>query len=57
MVFNVRGKDFGYGYNAATKVYEDLLKAGVVDPAKVRGDSGEGFLLKVDWWWDVATER
>ena len=50
MVFNVRGKDFGYGSNAATK-------AGVVDPAKVRGDSGEGFLLKVDWWWDVATER
>mmetsp|Transcript_20484 Transcript_20484/g.36793 ORF Transcript_20484/g.36793 Transcript_20484/m.36793 type:complete len:613 (-) Transcript_20484:88-1926(-) len=35
VVFNCRGKDFGYGYNAATKVYEDLLKAGVVDPAKV----------------------
>ncbi len=25
----------GYGYNAATDVYEDLVKAGVVDPTKV----------------------
>jgi chaperonin GroEL len=24
-----------YGYNAATNVYEDLVKAGVVDPTKV----------------------
>jgi len=28
------GKD-GFGYNAATDVYEDLLAAGVIDPAKV----------------------
>mmetsp|Transcript_88366 Transcript_88366/g.279627 ORF Transcript_88366/g.279627 Transcript_88366/m.279627 type:complete len:611 (-) Transcript_88366:256-2088(-) len=35
VIFNVRGKDFGFGFNAATKAYEDLLKAGVVDPAKV----------------------
>jgi len=28
------GKD-GYGYNAKTDVYEDLIKAGVIDPAKV----------------------
>jgi len=28
------GKD-GYGYNARTDVYEDLLKAGVLDPTKV----------------------
>ncbi len=28
------GKD-GYGYNAATDTYEDLLAAGVIDPAKV----------------------
>ncbi|MBC7531003.1 MAG: chaperonin GroEL [Oligoflexus sp.] len=28
------GKD-GFGFNAATEVYEDLLKAGVLDPAKV----------------------
>jgi chaperonin GroEL len=27
--------DFGYGYNAATDVYEDLLKTGVIDPCKV----------------------
>lgn len=27
--------NFNYGYNAATEVYEDLIAAGVVDPAKV----------------------
>jgi len=25
----------GWGYNAATEVYEDLIKAGVIDPTKV----------------------
>ena len=28
-------KDSNYGFNAATEVYEDLVKAGVIDPAKV----------------------
>eukprot|EP00177_Eucheuma_denticulatum_P005056 GFKZ01009218.1.p1 GENE.GFKZ01009218.1~~GFKZ01009218.1.p1 ORF type:complete len:591 (+),score=113.46 GFKZ01009218.1:209-1981(+) len=28
-------KDFEYGYNAATDEYENLVKAGVLDPAKV----------------------
>jgi chaperonin GroEL len=28
-------KDPNYGFNAATEVYEDLVKAGVIDPAKV----------------------
>ncbi len=28
-------KDKNYGYNAATDVYEDLVKAGVIDPTKV----------------------
>ncbi len=28
-------KDNNYGYNAATGVYEDLVKAGVIDPTKV----------------------
>jgi chaperonin GroEL len=28
-------KDHSYGFNAATEVYEDLVKAGVIDPAKV----------------------
>jgi chaperonin GroEL len=28
-------KEVGYGYNAATDVYEDLVKAGVIDPTKV----------------------
>ena len=28
-------KTFGFGYNAETNEYEDLLKAGVIDPTKV----------------------
>jgi len=28
-------KDRNFGYNAQTEVYEDLVKAGVIDPAKV----------------------
>jgi chaperonin GroEL len=28
-------KDGGYGYDAATGVYCDLFKAGIIDPAKV----------------------
>jgi chaperonin GroEL len=31
----VRGLQFGYGLNAATGEYEDLIKAGIIDPAKV----------------------
>ena len=29
------GKDANYGYNASTDVYEDMVKAGVIDPTKV----------------------
>jgi chaperonin GroEL len=28
-------KEANYGYNAATGAYEDLVKAGVIDPTKV----------------------
>src|SRR5581483_12010602 len=28
-------KDKDFGYNAATETYEDMVKAGVIDPAKV----------------------
>jgi chaperonin GroEL len=36
VVQNVRaGKGGAYGYNAATDTYEDMVKAGVVDPTKV----------------------
>jgi chaperonin GroEL len=28
-------KDKNFGYNAATDTYEDLVKAGVIDPTKV----------------------
>lgn len=31
----ILGKDFNHGYNAATETYEDLLAAGIMDPAKV----------------------
>ena len=35
VVDNVRQGTGPYGYNAATGVYEDLVKAGVIDPTKV----------------------
>ncbi|HLU39196.1 MAG TPA: chaperonin GroEL, partial [Planctomycetota bacterium] len=36
VVQNVLAKnDYGYGYNAATDTYEDLIKSGVIDPCKV----------------------
>jgi len=47
------GKD-AYGFNAATEVYEDLLKAGVLDPTKVTRSALEnaasvsGLLLMTD---------
>ncbi len=31
----VKNSEEGFGYNAATDVFEDLAKAGVIDPAKV----------------------
>ena len=35
VVQNVAGKTGAQGYNALTDVYEDLIKAGITDPAKV----------------------
>ena len=35
VVQNVKGKKGALGYNAETNEYEDLLKAGVIDPTKV----------------------
>ena len=35
IVNEVKGNKDGYGYNASTDVYEDLVKAGVIDPTKV----------------------
>ncbi len=35
VVAKVREGNGAYGYNAATGVYEDLVKAGVIDPTKV----------------------
>jgi chaperonin GroEL len=35
VVDRVRNSKDGFGYNAATDTYEDLVKAGVIDPTKV----------------------
>ena len=36
MVAQVRAsKERNFGYNAATDTYEDMVKAGVIDPTKV----------------------
>ncbi|MCI0605415.1 chaperonin GroEL, partial [bacterium] len=35
VVNDVRNGDRNYGFNAETETYEDLLKAGVIDPTKV----------------------
>ncbi len=35
VVEKIKGMDKGIGFNALTGVYEDMLKAGIVDPAKV----------------------
>ncbi|MHA7839525.1 MAG: chaperonin GroEL, partial [bacterium] len=35
VVDKVKGQKGSNGFNAATEVYEDLIKAGVIDPAKV----------------------
>ncbi len=35
VVNHVKGHEGNYGFNAATETYEDLIKAGVIDPTKV----------------------
>ncbi|MDD4565624.1 MAG: chaperonin GroEL [Eubacteriales bacterium] len=35
VVSEVKNSDKGIGFNAATESYEDMIKAGIVDPAKV----------------------
>jgi len=35
VVDKVKNEKGAYGYNAETNVYEDLMKAGIIDPAKV----------------------
>jgi chaperonin GroEL len=35
VIDRIRGGKGAFGYNAATGVYEDLIKAGIVDPTKV----------------------
>ncbi len=54
VVSKVRNEKGGFGYNAQTDVYEDLVKAGVIDPAKVARTALEnagsiaGLLLTTD---------
>ena len=35
MLERIKDKDFGFGWNAATSCYENLLESGVIDPATV----------------------
>ncbi|HBK98390.1 MAG TPA: chaperonin GroEL, partial [Microcoleaceae bacterium UBA10368] len=35
VIERVRGSELNFGYNALTDVYEDLIAAGIIDPAKV----------------------
>ncbi len=35
VVETIRSSEFGIGFNALTLVYEDMVKAGIVDPVKV----------------------
>ena len=35
VVSKIKSSDKGVGFNASTEVYEDMIKAGIVDPAKV----------------------
>jgi len=54
IVNNVMEKEGAYGFNAQTEKYEDLLKAGVIDPTKVtrsaleNASSVAGLLLMTD---------
>ena len=34
VVNHVRSQDFNVGFNALSEAYEDLIKAGVIDPVK-----------------------
>ena len=35
VVEKVKASEFGIGYNALTNVYENMIEAGIIDPAKV----------------------
>ena len=54
IVNNVIGKEGAHGFNAQTEKYEDLMKAGVIDPTKVtrcaleNASSVAGLLLMTD---------
>ena len=42
-----KSDDVNWGYNAATDVYEDLMKVGIIDPTKVRAQPGKWL-----FWYD-----
>jgi hypothetical protein len=44
-----RNAEADYGYNAATNTYQDLVKAGIIDPLKVNPSSSVGLLKQCDW--------
>lgn len=44
-----RNAEADYGYNAATNTYQDLVKAGIIDPLKVHPSSCVALLKQCDW--------
>ncbi|MGD8371826.1 MAG: TCP-1/cpn60 chaperonin family protein, partial [Syntrophobacterales bacterium] len=54
VVQRVKNESGGFGFNAETETYEDLMKAGIVDPTKVvrlalqNAASVAGLLLTTD---------
>lgn len=44
-----RNAEADYGYNAATNTYQDLVKAGIIDPLKVHPSFYVVLLKQFDW--------
>ena len=52
-----RNAEADYGYNAATNTYQDLVKAGIIDPLKVHPLSYVVLLKQCDWTsWSVHNQ-
>ena len=47
--------DEAFGYNAATNVYEDMIKAGVIDPVKVGAGAGGQMGGAADGGWRASS--
>ena len=53
-----RNAEADYGYNAATNTYQDLVKAGIIDPLKVQPSSCVVLLKQCEWIsWSVLNQH